>query len=219
MLEEIERRSLEENSWIEHPLHPGLLTHGKKFVCKLHKTKPMNRGSCRQHMESKHNVDLYTGQKLTKTEYLPPLPQNEIKNLEMPMPIKKVKKSSTSKELFDKIIENRTNNQITSKANLEPNFASLLIKRLDVEPPETQRRRWYESLPPEYRRDFKIWGVLQKMKQMGMPQHVTDKYMIKYGFKKPETEKPKMSLKTLVELLILIKETKFEPKAVRVSIE
>ena len=207
MLDEIKQRSLKENRWIELPWCPGFFAYGNKLVCKPCKTKRMNHGSGTQHMESKHNMDLDTGQKLMKEENLPQIPQNKVKNPEIPASIDNVKKSLTSKELFDKIIENRTNNRITSKANLEPNFASLLTKRRDVEPPETQRRRWYESLPPEYRRDFKMWGVLQKMKQMGMPQHVTDKYMIKYGFKKPETEKPKLPFVMLIELLKLIKET------------
>ena len=206
MLDDLEKRSLQENRWLQYPIVPFIFIFGKLYACQKCDIDDMNRGSCHQHVKGKaHKIGFYTGLPIKKP--IPPSLNQQVSQVQKPAKLPEKVIIPDSNALFAKIIERRKNDEIDSWEPPEPNIVRCLIRGKVIKERKIRERRWYDDLEPEQRKMFINWQKIQKLKQVGMPQHVIDEYMIKFGFKEPEPEKIKTSPQILREVKNLINET------------
>lgn len=190
MFKEIEKQSLKENKWLPHPNIPYVMIHGTKYICTIHPgEKPMNSGSCRQHIEGKaHKTDFESGEPLNMVKDFPPLPIEAQKNL-----------IHAKKQRFQNFEEDEDDEENIS--NAEPpkivfeyreNYARFLTKDnvnfSAKEPPKPPPRQILIEPLDKWDKKFLAWKKARQMKAMGMPQRIVDKFMITNGLKKEVKE-------------------------------
>lgn len=187
MLEEIEEQSKEANEWYPYPKISFVVICGKDYRCTIHRKLEMNRGSARQHVERKHKIDFYTGEKIEISKNLPKLP---------PSPIKVSIKSRNYPSYQVEETENQEQERNEKPCSICRTGPGIYTRYLTKD--ATNRVSLIHTVPPPSSTNFEpkdeldyvmeIWKKIKKLEAMGYPANRLYQLKKKYGFVKEEKE-------------------------------